>query len=202
VSPSYFSTLDLPIVAGAPSTAATRATAVPVAIVNEAFAKALGGRSPDRLCRSRCGPPRRRRRPPVVREIVGVAKQVKGRPDEARDFVQVYAPLTQDLSDDVYLVVRPKTGEASALTPAVRAAVGRVDRERLVGLREVLTLADIDRAATGRHRFRAVMVAAFALLALVLAMVGVFGILAYSAPAAARATSACAARSVPPRTTS
>lgn len=41
-------------------------------------------------------------------------------------------------------------------------------------------LEDIARAATGRHRFRAVMVMAFAALALVLAMVGVFGILAYS----------------------
>jgi ABC-type antimicrobial peptide transport system permease subunit len=43
-----------------------------------------------------------------------------------------------------------------------------------------MTLEDIARAATGRHRFRAVMVMAFAALALVLAMVGVFGILAYS----------------------
>jgi putative ABC transport system permease protein len=43
-----------------------------------------------------------------------------------------------------------------------------------------VTLEDIDWAATGRHRFRAVMVGAFAVLALALAMVGVFGILAYS----------------------
>ena len=42
------------------------------------------------------------------------------------------------------------------------------------------TLEDVAWAATGRHRFRAVMVMAFAALALVLAMVGVFGILAYS----------------------
>ncbi len=42
------------------------------------------------------------------------------------------------------------------------------------------TLEDVEWAATGRHRFRAVMVTAFATLAVVLAMVGVFGILAYS----------------------
>ena len=47
-------------------------------------------------------------------------------------------------------------------------------------MRSILTLEDIAWAATGRHRFRAVMVVAFAALALVLAMVGVFGILAYS----------------------
>ena len=44
----------------------------------------------------------------------------------------------------------------------------------------ITTLEDVEWAATGRHRFRAVMVAAFAALAVVLAMVGVFGILAYS----------------------
>ena len=43
-----------------------------------------------------------------------------------------------------------------------------------------MTLEEIARAATGRHRFRAVMVMAFAALAFVLAMVGVFGILAYT----------------------
>jgi putative ABC transport system permease protein len=52
--------------------------------------------------------------------------------------------------------------------------------DQLVSIRNVVTLEDIDWAATGRHRFRATMVGAFAVLALVLAMVGVFGILAYS----------------------
>ena len=43
-----------------------------------------------------------------------------------------------------------------------------------------MTLEDVASHATGRHRFRAVLVVTFAGLALVLAMVGVFGILAYS----------------------
>src|ERR1044071_776621 len=50
--------------------------------------------------------------------------------------------------------------------------------EQLVSIRSITALEDIAWAATGRHRFRAVMVVAFAALAL--AMVGVFGILAYS----------------------
>src|SRR6185503_16755934 len=62
----------------------------------------------------------------------------------------------------------------------VRAAISRVDTEQLVSVRDIMTLEDIAWAATARHRFRAVMVVAFATLALVLAMVGVFGILAYS----------------------
>jgi putative ABC transport system permease protein len=117
---------------------------------------------------------------PTECEIVGVARQVKARPDEATDFVQLYVPLAQSLSDDVYLVIRPAAGRAEALTPSVRAAISRVDREQLVSVRDVRTLDDIAWTVTARHRFRAVLVVAFAVLALVLAMVGVFGILAYS----------------------
>ena len=105
---------------------------------------------------------------------------MKGRPDEPKDFVQLYVPMAQDLSDDVYLVVRPESGRAEALTPSVRAAISRVDKEQLVSVRDIMTLDDIAWTVTGRHRFRAVLVVAFAVLALVLAMVGVFGILAYS----------------------
>ena len=179
VSPGYFSTIDLPIVAGRAFDSRDLRGAVPVAIVNEAFAKALGGRSPIGL-QVALRPASAPQAEPVVREIVGVARQIKGRPDEAEDLIQLYAPIAQALSDDVYMVVRPKAGEATALVAGVRAAVSRIDKEQLVSLRDVVTLADIDRGATGRHRFRAVMVVAFAALALVLAMVGVFGILAYS----------------------
>ena len=62
----------------------------------------------------------------------------------------------------------------------MRAAIGRVDKEQLVSVRDVMTLEDVAWDATARHRFRAVMVMTFAALALLLAMVGVFGILAYS----------------------
>ncbi len=179
VSPAYFSTLDLPILAGRAFDRRDARDGVPVCIVNEAFARAFRGRSPvgQRVALRPTSSPEAK---PVVREIVGVARQVKGRPDETAEFVQVYVPMAQDLSDDIFLVVRPKSGAAEALAPSVRAAISRVDREQLVSVRSVMTLEDIARAATGRHRFRAVMVMAFAALALVLAMVGVFGILAYT----------------------
>ena len=118
--------------------------------------------------------------PRVVREVVGVARQVKERPDETEDFLQIYVPMAQDPVDDIYLLVRPASGRAEALAPSVRAAIGRIDKEQLVSVRDVMTLEDVAWDATGRHRFRAVMVVTFAALALLLAMVGVFGILAYS----------------------
>jgi putative ABC transport system permease protein len=118
--------------------------------------------------------------PSVEREIIGVARQVKGRPDQTEAFNQVYVPLAQDPLGDMFMAVRPASGRADALAPSVRAAIGRVDTQQLVSVRNVLTLDDVAWEATGRHRFRAVLVTAFAVLALVLAMVGLFGILAYS----------------------
>ena len=179
-SPSYFQTLDLPIVAGRSFNEGDIRDSVPVCIVNEAFVRAhLNGRSPlgVRVALRPAGSPQA---PPVVREIAGVARQVKGQPDETEDLVQVYVPMAQDLVDDIFLVVRPRSGRADVLAPSVRAAIARVDKEQLVSVRGVMTLDDVAREATARHRFRAVMVMTFAALALLLAMVGVFGILAYS----------------------
>jgi putative ABC transport system permease protein len=179
VSPSYFSTLDLPIVAGRGFDARDTRDSPRVCIVNEAFVRTLGGRNPIGMQVSfkAADSPNAK---PNVGEIVGVAKQVKRRPDEADDFVQIYVPMPHDLIDDMILMVRPKSGRAAALTPAVRAAISRIDRDQTVGVASVTTLEDVEWTATGRHRFRAAMVASFAGLALLLAMVGVFGILAYS----------------------
>ena len=178
-SPSYFSTLDLPIVAGRNFDARDTAKSPRVAIVNEAFARSLGGRNPIGL-QVAFTPADSPNDKPTIVEVVGVAKQVKQRPDERTDFVQFYTPLAQDLIGDMMLLVRSQTDRASALAPSVRAAIESVDKSQTTGVASVTTLEDIEWAATGRHRFRAVMVSAFATLAVVLAMVGVFGILAYS----------------------
>jgi putative ABC transport system permease protein len=177
VSPSYFRTVDLPIVAGRgfDETDATEST--PVCIVNEAFVRRhAGGQNPIGM-RIAIRPMAIGQAEPVVREIVGVARQVKGRPDEPEDFIQVYVPLSQNAWSDAFLVVQP-TGPAAGIVPAIRRAIGRVDAA--VPVMRVLSLEDIASEATARHRFRAVMVSTFAGLALLLAMVGVFGVLAYS----------------------
>ncbi len=178
VSPSFFSTLELPVVAGRAFTSADATDGALVAIVNEAFVRRhLAGRSAIGA--------RVAVRSPMsgllqAREIVGVARQVKGRPDESEEFVQLYVPIAQDPSDDIFLLVRPRVGPAGALAPSVRAAIGRVDKEQLVTVGSLMTLDDIAFEATARHRFRALLVMTFAGLALILALVGVFGIIAYS----------------------
>jgi putative ABC transport system permease protein len=76
------------------------------------------------------------------------------------------------------MVARASRGAAEALTPIIRSIVARHDPNTPV--RRDRTLQDLSVVATAGYRFRAAIVGTFAALALVLAMIGVFGVLAYS----------------------
>ena len=149
---------------------------VPVCLVNEAFVRRhFEGRNPIGA-RLSLKPPFDR--PSQVREIVGVARQTSGEPDAPEELLQVYVPLAQFPTGDVYMVVQPSAGAAEALTPLVRRVVARIDPD--VPVRRDRTLEVLSIQSTAGYRFRATMVGTFAALALVLAMVGVFGVLAYT----------------------
>jgi putative ABC transport system permease protein len=177
VSATYFRTLGIPILAGRDFTESDRAGNVQVCIVNEAFVRRyLSGRSPleTRLAVNAMAQP-----PQVIlREIVGVVRQVKERPGEPEDRPHIYVPIAQNSWWSASLVVQADRAPATALAPAVRAAVARVNPDRAVAA--VRTLDDIEREATATPRFRAALVGTFAGLALMLAAVGVFGVLACS----------------------
>ncbi len=178
VSASYFRTLDIPLLLGRHFDGRDIAAGVPVCIVDEAFVRLhLRGRNPLGA-RVVVRGMNTGGRPLPVREIVGVVAQVRQRPDELDSQPHVYAPLTQDPAPKASLVVQPSAGSAGSLAPVIRAAVARIDKERPVA--SVRTLAEIGDQATSRPRFRAVLVGTFAALALVLALVGVFGLIGYS----------------------
>ena len=180
VDVGYFAALDLPLVEGRAFNERDTPQSVRVAIVNEAFARRhFADRSP--LGR-RVGlfDSEGDEQPSVEVEIVGVARQVKGNPTETEDLLQIYVPLAQDTVGDVYLLARSEAGREEELERAILRVIASHDREQLVGVRDAMTLDGVLAAGAARHRFRAVLVASFAGLALVLAMVGVFGVIAYS----------------------
>ncbi|HNV08638.1 MAG TPA: ABC transporter permease [Dokdonella sp.] len=180
VSPGYLSALDIRVLSGREFSDTDRADSVPVCMVNQTFVDThLGGITPlgARIAiRTSTAPDAK----VTVREIVGVSAPVMARATEIDAAPKIYVPLAQRPTDDIFLLVQPKVGSASALIPQVRAAIARVDTEQLVTVSDLMTLEEIAADATSRHRFRAVLVLAFASLALLLAMVGVFGILAWS----------------------
>jgi putative ABC transport system permease protein len=176
ISPTYLSTLDIPLLRGRNFSTGDTFAGVPVCIVSEELVRRfIGNRDPlsVRLTIPNVGSPGS-----VTRQIVGVVRQVKTFPGEREPVPQLYVPIAQGAWFTASINVRPVAGPAEALAPAVRAAIASVDKDRPVArMRSIDTVAF---EATARPRFRAVLVGTFATLALVLAMIGVFGVLAYS----------------------
>ena len=179
VSPSYLPLLGVALLDGRGLSGSDTANSPQVCVVDEAFVRRyLRGRPVLGTRISINGmvvPPRA-----ISREIVGVVGQVKERPDEPEPQPHVYVPIAQNPWWTATLVVQPNDGPAEALTSGVRSALARVDREGNRPASRIRTLTAIGNEATSRARFRAVLMGTFALLALMLAMVGVFGVLAYS----------------------
>jgi putative ABC transport system permease protein len=177
VSPSYTRLLGIPVLDGRGLSEGDTADSPQVCVVDEEFVRrylrdrtVLGTRI---SVNAMVVPPRA-----ISREIVGVIGQVKDSPDEPEPQPHVYVPIAQNPWWSATLVVQPTDGPAEALTSGVRTALARVDRDQPVT--RIRTLSAIGRQATARPRFRTLLIGTFALLALVLAMVGVFGVLAYS----------------------
>ena len=134
VSPGYFRTLDLPLVDGRGFDDRDTSERGPVCIVNEAFARHhLQGRSPIGT-RITTRTSAAAQAPTVVREIVGVARQVKERPDETEDLLQVYVPLAQNPVDDIFLLVVAR-GRARRGVDAAGSRRNRAHRQGSTGRR-------------------------------------------------------------------
>jgi len=90
---------------------------------------------------------------------------------------QVYSPIRQQMQNPMTFVVRSSIDPAAAIAAARRDVQG-VDRD--LALTSVTTLEQVVSDALGDHRFRTVLLSAFASTALFLAALGIYGVLAYA----------------------
>ena len=178
ITPSYFDALGIPLVRGRAFTSRDTSTTAPVAIVNEAFAQRYFPARDPIGARFTVDTMAIQLPAPVTREIVGVIRQVKTRPDEPTDnALEIYVPLAQNTWAITTVVVRA-AGDPMRLMPSIRAAVARVDPLQIVS--RVRTMEAVAAESTARPRFRAQLMTAFAALASVLAGVGVFSVFTFT----------------------
>jgi putative ABC transport system permease protein len=113
----------------------------------------------------------------IWRTVVGVVKDVKQAGLDAAHTMQVYVPHAQYRNDQLTLVVRTASDPLS-FTKAVREQVSALDKDLAVS--DVASMEQVLSGSIAAQRFSTVLLGSFAMLGLLLASVGVYGILSYS----------------------
>jgi putative ABC transport system permease protein len=177
ISAGYFKAMEIPLQKGRDITKHDVATAPQVIVVNQAMAKkfwpneeALG----KRIFFSRNNP--------KLYEIVGIVGNVKHRGLDLEDKPEIYIPVLQPLFADgnvpaMYVVVRT-TGEPQLLTALLRNEVAAIDPDQPVA--NVLTMEERIADSVAPRRFNMFLLTLFAGLAVLLAAVGIYGIMTFS----------------------
>jgi putative ABC transport system permease protein len=179
VSPEYFQALGLPLKAGRYLDRRDTATSPAVVVVNESFVKryypkqdAVG----KRILVEKILPTRRGLGPQIAWEIVGVVVDEKGRGLESPTDVGAYASFTQNPMVGLGLVVKGD-GDGSALISSVARAVTKVDKSQV--LDRAATVSQMKSDSTMSRRLTTSLLGGLALLAMLLACAGVYGVLSF-----------------------
>lgn len=170
ISPDYFQTMQLRLIKGRPFSESDNEKAPLVAVISETTAKRywpnedpLGkriGRGPDKW-----------------REIVGIVRDVKHFGLAADAPATMYLPMRQAPARGMNLVART-SGDPLSIAPALRQQVWAGDRN--LAIANLGTMKDLIAASITQQRFILTLLACFAGLALLLAAVGIYGVMSYA----------------------
>ncbi len=176
ISPRYFTTMGIPLLKGRDFNRNDDHSSERVAIVSESFVRQqLKGRDPigERVRYAHA-------EDPSWYVIVGVAPDTKHSALDADDGPAIYTPLTQKMQPWKrwgVLVVKPKSEGPEGLIPALKQQVWSLDPQ--LPLSEAKTMDEIMASALAQRRFSMTLLGLFAGCALLLAVVGTYGVLSY-----------------------
>jgi predicted permease len=172
VSSDYFKTLDIQLLKGRVITDGDGPNKPPVVVINETMARQYW---PN-------GDPIGRRiisgEDDTWREIVGVVKDVRYNSLDTEAGAQVYMPFDIYSGASYRTLVARTDGDPLSLAPAVRGAVQAIDKDQPIS--SVRTMEDMVARSVSQRRFNMLLLAVFAGIALLLAAVGIYGVMSYS----------------------
>jgi putative ABC transport system permease protein len=166
ISPGYLQTAGLRLLSGRDFAATDGPGSPLVALISEATVKEFGGKNPigEQID---LGSPA---------TVVGIVSDARRRSLDQPPRPAVYLPYTRFMLPYMGAMIRTDRG-AAAITPAVKAVVAQLDPDLPIG--DVHTIEQIIENSTGEPRFRSFLIAGFAGLALLLAAVGVYGLISF-----------------------
>jgi putative ABC transport system permease protein len=183
VSDGYFETMGMRVVRGRPFDATENADSPKTIVINETLARRLwSGQDPigKRLKQGWPETPDHPLKPgdsfAPWREVVGVVSDVKFNGITSETPMQVYLPLVQEPARSLSLVVRSSVDPAS-LTPAIAGIVHDLDKDLPVF--QARTMDAMLDGSIARERMSMLVFAVFAIVALTLASVGLYGVVAH-----------------------
>jgi putative ABC transport system permease protein len=174
VSADYLRTLDVPLLRGRPLTARDTADTIPVAVINEAAAQHFWpGEDPIGKRFSFNLPDGKE----VWRQVVGIVKSTPHFGIKRNLEPEVYVPVEQERWPAALLFTRSSLPQAE-LAKAMRQAVAAVDKNQPIWV--ISAMEDLLADSVATERFTLLLLGGFSALALMLAMMGVYGVVAYT----------------------
>jgi putative ABC transport system permease protein len=174
INPDYFHAMRIPLRRGRVFTERDKADTPPVVVVNETFARLFfAGEDPvgQRITVNDIhdAPPR---------EIIGVVTDVRHAGLDVEAGPEFYFSYLQFPVTRMTVVARTASADPASLAPALRGAIRQVDKDQPIF--NVRTMNDLLAESVARRRFNMLLLGAFALVALMLASIGIYGVMSYS----------------------
>ncbi|MBV9009132.1 MAG: ABC transporter permease [Verrucomicrobia bacterium] len=172
-SDGYFATLGIPLLKGREFSQSDRDYAPHLAIINETAAHMFfNGQDPIGKLILNIGPRKE------TLQVVGIVGNVRHLGLSTAPRPEIYQPMTQASWPSYFVVIRSKYLNPLTVLPDVRTAVRKINKD--IPLGNVRTMDDLLTASLAQRRFAMLLISVFAALAMLLAVIGLYGFISYS----------------------
>jgi putative ABC transport system permease protein len=174
VSPDYFRTLGIPLLAGRGFADADVNASQPVAIVDETFAKKYLAGNP---LGKRIGGDKDKNGPPQWMDVVGEVSDTQDANLNDKPLAEIFVPVGQGSYFLGTNFIARTAADSMVMVPALRQAIWSVDKNAPVT--DVKTMDQLVAESVAEPRFQALLLGSFGALGLLLATVGIYGVISY-----------------------